>query len=252
MELHGKTYLITGASTGIGKALAEKLAAYKDVTIILLARREELLKELAENIRNENNTIYYYACDVADRENVKEVFENAYKDTGFIDIAILNAGVGGKMYMNDFSAERASNIIRVNIEGIMNCTEALMPSMLEKKEGVIVGVSSLADKRGFGGSGVYCASKAGASVLLESFRVDLNKYNIRVVTVKPGFVETPMTEKNEFSMPMLMSAEKAAGIILRGIRKEKKIISFPLPITLGSKALRLIPNFLFDKMAAKY
>ncbi len=92
----------------------------------------------------------------------------------------------------------------------------------------------------------YCASKAAASIYLEGLRVELKKYGIKVITVKPGFVKTPMTDVNEFKMPFLMPADKAAKIILKGIKKEKRIIQFPFPTVIASKLIGLMPNFLYD------
>jgi short-subunit dehydrogenase len=116
---------------------------------------------------------------------------------------------------------------------------------------MIVGVSSLADSRGWQGSGFYCASKAAVSILLENLRAELKPFNVKVITVKPGFVDTPMTEKNKFPMPFLMSAKKAAKIIIDGIKKEKRIIQFPLPTALSAKVMRIVPDFLFEYISRK-
>jgi short-subunit dehydrogenase len=116
---------------------------------------------------------------------------------------------------------------------------------------MLVGVSSLAESRGYPRSGFYNASKAAATLLLESLRVELKPFNVKVLIVKPGFVRTPMTDKNEFQMPFLMNVDKAAKIILEGIKKEKKIIQFPLPIVIGSKLARLMPDWLFDILMSK-
>jgi len=116
---------------------------------------------------------------------------------------------------------------------------------------MMVGVSSLADSRGWKGSGFYCASKAATTILLENLRVELKPFNVKVITVKPGFVETPMTAKNKFPMPFLMSAEKAARIIIKGMKKEKRVIQFPLPMVISSKLIRVVPDFLFEYFAKK-
>ena len=116
---------------------------------------------------------------------------------------------------------------------------------------MIVGVSSLADARGYAQSGFYCSSKSAATKLLESVRVELKPHNIKVLTVKPGFVKTPMTDKNEFHMPFLMDVDKAAKIILKGIKKEKRIIQFPFPIVISSRLIRILPNFLFDWLSTR-
>src|SRR5690606_12156182 len=108
-----------------------------------------------------------------------------------------------------------------------------IPDFIHKRDGIIVGISSLAEVRGFPLSAAYCSSKSAVSIFLESIRIELKKYNIKVITVKPGFVKTHMTDKNEFHMPFLMEPERASEIIIKGIRKEKKIIQFPLPTVLG-------------------
>jgi short-subunit dehydrogenase len=116
---------------------------------------------------------------------------------------------------------------------------------------MIVGVSSMADSRGFPKSGFYNASKAAATLLLESLRIELKPFNIKVLTVKPGFVRTPMTDKNEFHMPFLMDVDKAAKIIIDGIKKEKRIIQFPVPTMIGSKIIKFMPDQLFDFLMSK-
>ena len=105
--------------------------------------------------------------------------------------------------------------------------------------------------RGFPKSGFYNASKSAASLLLESLRIELKPYDVKVITVKPGFVRTPMTDKNEFHMPFLMDLDHAAKIIIKGLKKEKQIIQFPWPIVIGSKIMRILPNKLFDYLMSK-
>ena len=129
--------------------------------------------------------------------------------------------------------------------------EEVLIDFKNNKEGIIAGVSSLADSRGYPFSSYYSASKAAATKYLESLRVELKPYNIKVLTIKPGFVRTPMTDKNEFYMPFLMEVDKAAGIIVRGIKKEKTLVQFPFPIVLGSKILSIMPNRLYDFLMSK-
>ncbi len=105
--------------------------------------------------------------------------------------------------------------------------------------------------RGFPRSGIYCASKAAVSTFLESFRVELKLHNIKVITVRPGWVTTPMIKKNDFKMPFLMDADKAAKIIIDGIKKEKKVIEFPFGTVLGGKIIKILPNFIFDYLTTK-
>ncbi len=250
MKLNNKVILITGGSTGIGKAMA-KLLAKENCSLALIARRGELLDELTGQIKINNPNIKSYVCDVAKPGEVKKVFTEVREYFKKIDVAILNAGVGSKSSAEDYKYENAKNTFDVNVLGIVNCVENLLPDFIKCKDGIIVGVSSLADSRGWQGSGFYCASKAAATILLENLRAELKPFNIKVITVKPGFVETPMTANNKFPMPFLMSAEKAARIIIGGIKKEKRIIQFPLPTVLGSKLMRVVPDSLFEYISIK-
>jgi short-subunit dehydrogenase len=250
MNFNDKVILITGASTGIGKEMA-KLLANENCSLALIARRGELLDELAGQIKTKSPNIKSYVCNVANPDEVKKVFTEVKDHFNKIDIAILNAGVGSKSSAEDYNYENAKNTFDVNVLGIVNCVENLLPDFIKRKDGMIVGVSSLADSRGWQGSGFYCASKAAATLLLENLRLELNPFNIKVITVKPGFVETPMTAKNKFPMPFLMSAEKAAKIIIGGIKKEKRIIQFPLPTVLGAKLMHIVPEFLFEYISIK-
>ena len=250
MNLNNKVILITGASTGIGKEMA-KMLAKENSSLALIARRGELLDELAGQIKTNNPNIKTYVCDVAKPDEVKKIFTEIREHFNKIDIAILNAGVGSKSSAEDYKYENAKNTFDVNVLGIVNCVENLLPDFIKHKDGMIVGVSSLADSRGWQGSGFYCASKAAATILLENLKIELQSFNVKVITVKPGFVETPMTAKNKFPMPFLMSAEKAATIIIDGIKKEKRIIQFPLPTVLGAKLMRIVPDFIFEYISIK-
>lgn len=248
MHFQNKVVVLTGASTGIGHSLA-KLLPKENCSLALLARRKYLLDELVEKHGFGTNIIKTFECDVGDREKVKAVFEDIKKYFGRIDIAILNAGTGNRASIEDYNALRAKETFDVNALGIVNCVEQLLPDFIKRKEGMIVGFSSLSDARGFPRSGFYAASKSAATLMLESLRIELKPYNIKVITVRPGFVKTPMTDKNEFYMPFLMDVDKAARIILNGIKKEKRIIQFPFPTVLGSKLLKVMPDWLFEWLA---
>lgn len=244
MDFHNKVILITGASTGIGRELAIQLSDY-DCTLLLTARRKNLLDELSFKIADRCKTVVYQ-LDVSDKQSVKEVYSKILSDFGKIDITILNAGIDQKTRITNFNSQDAEITMGVNFFGLVNWIELLVPVLIKQRNGMIVGVTSLADVRGFPGSGYYCASKAAASHLLESLRIDLKKYNVKVITVKPGFVKTPMTDKNDFFMPFLISVDKAADIILKGIKKEKPVIEFPLRTSLGAKVVKCMPRSLFE------
>lgn len=245
MDFKGKNILLTGASSGIGFTLAKKLAD-EGANLALAARSKDVLDKLAKELSGTDNKIRSYYCDVSEKSSVVECVKKIAVDFQTIDIAILNSGISIRIPSAEVNSDIAENIFNVNVMGIYYFVEALMPILLKNQYSLLAGVTSLADVRGFPGSGLYCASKAAASILLESMRIELNKLNIKVLTVKPGFVKTPMTDKNEFFMPFMLSPEKAAGIIIRGIKKEKKIISFPFPIVWSTRLLKIMPDWLFD------
>jgi len=250
MNFANKIVVLTGASSGIGYQLA-KLLPKENCSLALIARRKNILDELVHELSNENNQIKSYQCDVGNVDEVQFTFEKIKKDFGRIDITILNAGVSSRADIKEYSSAQAKEIFEINTLGIVNCVEQVLPDFMKQKNGMIVGVTSLAESRGFPKSGFYNASKSAASLLLESLRIELKPYNIKVITVKPGFVRTPMTDKNKFHMPFLMDVDKAVKIILEGIKKEKKIIQFPFTTVIGAKMFKIMPNWLFDRLMSR-
>ena len=249
MELKDKNIMLTGASSGIGYALAKKLAKEK-CNLALASRKIEILEDLAGELRKFGKDIIVVKCDVRKKDDVKKTILDIKNHFGKIDIAIFNSGISYRGAVGG-NEDKYEQIIKVNLLGLIYCVEEVLKDFKKNKEGIIAGVSSLADSRGYPLSSYYSASKAGASKYLESLRVELRPHKIKVLTIKPGFVRTPMTDKNEFYMPFLMDVDKAADIIIKGIKKEKKIIQFPFPIVLGSKILKIIPNSLYDFLMSK-
>lgn len=250
MNLRDKIILITGASSGIGKALAIKLAR-EQCKLILAARRTDLLEELKKELQLPDDRVLISKCDVSKKEEVKSAHESIKQKFGRVDVAVLNAGVGYRVTPKNYDSKFAENTFGANIFGIIYWVEQLLPDFLNRKEGTIVGVSSLADNRGYSGSGFYCASKAAVTNYLEGLRVELKPLGVKIITVKPGFVRTPMTDKNKFKMPLLMHADKAAHIIIEGIKKEKRLIQFPLPMVWLTRLVGLLPGRLYEWLAVK-
>jgi len=242
--------VITGASSGIGKALAREFAA-SGSRLVLLSRNVDALEQLTGEIRGRGGECYFLPCDGSVKDDVRMGIVYALEQLGGIDLAVLNAGVGDPEWVARFDSERFKQTFAVNVFGIAHGLEFLVPLMLKQGGGVIAGVSSLADVRGYPGSAGYCASKAAASTLLESARVELRGTGVKIVTIRPGFVRTPMTDKNEFKMPFLWEPEKAARFIRKGLERGKRVVQFPLPIILMTRIVRDIPRWLYEMLAAK-
>jgi short-subunit dehydrogenase len=245
MELKDKKVILTGGSSGIGYQLSKKFLL-EGCSLAVLARRKERLDKLSEETKGLGGNLFTYQCDVTDKNKVNDIITEIMKAMGGIDIAVLNSGVGRPEGIKKFNSENAEAVFNTNVLGIVNCIETLLPVFLEQKHGVIAGVSSLADNRGYSKSGFYCGSKAAVTAILESLSVELKMHGIKVVTIKPGFVRSEMTAQNNFKMPFLMDAENAADIIIKGLRKEKRIIQFPIITVIGSKFIGLLPVRLFE------
>ena len=243
-----KTILITGASTGIGKAIGKKLLS-KDCNLVLTARRDGKIEGWVSDSKNHRAEFLILKNDVTDKESVAESYNKAVKRFGKIDIAILNSGIGRTITPETFNSQTAEDVMNTNFLGVIYWIEHLLPDMIKRKAGIIAPVSSLADNRGYSGSGFYSASKSALSIFAEGLSIDLKKYGIKVLTIKPGFVKTPLTDKNKFKMPFVMSAEKSADYIISGLLKEKAIIQFPFPTVFGAKIIGLLPNWLYRLIA---
>jgi short-subunit dehydrogenase len=225
--------VITGASSGIGLALARELSK-RGWELLLLARRVELIEKLP---RSEA-----VACDVTDAAAVKASVRGPF------DLAIANAGVGIRNHAAKFSLADAEQVIRVNVLGMMYLYDAVIPSMIERRSGRFAGVASLAGLRGLPSAAPYSASKAAMQAFLEASRVELAHYGVGVTIINPGFIATPMTEKNRFRMPFLMTAERAARVMADGLERGKRVIEFPRLMSMAMRALRHASDPLYDRM----
>jgi short-subunit dehydrogenase len=244
--------IITGASAGIGAALARELAK-RGHDLALLARRGDLLDELATELRGNGRNVVTAVCDVVDAESVSDAVRRTQEQLGGpFDLAIANAGVSIPVDARSFDIDAAEQIVRVNVLGVMYLFDAVIPSMIERRSGRFAGVASIAGLRGLPGAAPYSASKAAVQAFLEGVRIDLRDAGVKVTTINPGFVDTPMTKKNRFRMPFLMDAEKAATIIADGIERGKRLIEFPRPTSVMMRAMRLVPDALYDRMMGPY
>ncbi|MBN1442118.1 MAG: SDR family NAD(P)-dependent oxidoreductase [Planctomycetes bacterium] len=238
---------ISGASSGIGEALARELAA-RGCRLALFARREAELVRIRGEIlaRRPDAEVLVQPGDVTDRRRVGEAIRAAEAAFGGLDVVILNAGTGDSLFPDRFDAGLVERITRVNYLGAVYAIEAALPGMLARREGRIAGMSSISAVRGLPGAGPYCASKAALSTFLESLRVDLRGRGVGVTTVSPGFVRTPLTDRNRFPMPFIQPADRAARRIVEGIRRGRREVCFPRRLTIPARCLRFLPAGLYD------
>lgn len=236
--------ILTGASSGIGLELARELAR-RGYDLALLARRGELLKQLASELPTRAVIV---ACDVTDLAAMREGVRSAQEQLGgAFDLAIANAGISIVGHASKFRAEDAEQILRVNVLGMLYLFDAVVPAMIEQRKGRFVGIASIAGLRGLPGGAVYSASKAAMQTFLEASRIELAPLGVGVTIVNPGFIATPLTEKNRFPMPFLMKADRAARVIADGIERGRRVVEFPLPMSLLMRFLRHLPGALYDR-----
>jgi short-subunit dehydrogenase len=243
-----RTALITGAGSGIGRALAKQLAS-RGYAIAAIDLRSEALETLALELANRRAA--WAIADVTDRRSLRAAVADLQKRLGPVDLLVASAGIGMGTPALEFSAEAFENIVRVNLLGVANSIEAVLPSMLERKRGHIVGLSSLASFRGLPHMAGYSASKAGLNALLDSFRYELKPHNIAVTAVCPGWIRTPMTDTIDLPMHSLLEPEDAARRILAAIERRRAYCAFPLISSCLVRLLGILPARLSDWLMAQ-
>ena len=242
-----KVIWITGASSGIGKALALKFAD-NGWQVAISARRENLLNEISES----NENIKSFPLDVTDKVKCKEVFDQIKNHYGDIDICFFSTGTWNPKTEKDIDLEQIENVFKVNFFGTVNSIKAVEQHFKNKMDGIITIVSSIAGYRGLPNSTGYGPSKSALNNLAESLYFDFGRYNVRVCLVSPGFIKTPMTDKNDFKMPFLKTPEFAADEIYKGLIKKKKFeIHFPKELTLTLKLFSFFPSKLYFYLVKK-
>jgi short-subunit dehydrogenase len=245
---HDRVVLITGASSGLGAEMARQLAA-GGAKVALVARRADALAALVAEIAAGGGTARAWPADVADAAAMVSVAAAVAAELGPIDVAVANAGIGDLMRSHQFDAALVSRVMRINVEGAANTFGAVLPAMVARRQGQIVGVASLAAWRGLPTSGPYSASKAALDVLLDAMRPELKPYGIAVTTIYPGFVRTPMTDKNDHPMPLMLEVDDAVRIMLHGMARRRATIAFPFLLTRVMRLVHWLPRWLWDPIA---
>ncbi|MDC0450210.1 SDR family NAD(P)-dependent oxidoreductase [Pelagibacteraceae bacterium] len=241
-----KKIWITGGSSGIGKALAEKFAL-EGWKVAVSARRKEILDEMA---KHEN--ISSHPLDVTDQDQINDVFSKIINEFGNLDLCVFSSGTYDPKLEQEINIKQNKFVMETNFFGVLYCIKSVEKYFKDKKEGHISIVSSIAAYRGLPNSSGYGPSKAALTNLAESLYFDFKKHNVKISLVSPGFIKTPLTDKNEFPMPFIKSPEFAAEKMFNGLTKSEAFeIHFPKALTLLLKFLRILPYriylFLIDK-----
>ncbi len=240
--------IITGASGGIGAALARAYGR-RGAVLGLIARRQAELDALAREL---GGAVTTYAADVRDGPAIAAAAGDFLRRFGAPDIVIANAGVsaGNLSHLHD-DVETCQWIFDVNVIGLVKTFQPFLAPMLAARSGVLVGIASVAGIRGLPGAGAYCASKSAVITYLESLRVELRGSGVDVVTIAPGYIATDMTANNPYRMPFLLPADEAARRFVRAIDARTRYTVIPWPMGAIAKLLRVLPRSVFDRAFAK-
>ena len=245
-----KKIWITGASSGIGKALAEKFAL-EGWKVAVSARRKEILDDMANN-----ENISSYPLDVINQDQVNNISSKIINDFGGLDLCVFSSGTYDPKLEQEINVKQNKFVMETNFFGVLHCIKSVEKYFKDKKDGHVSIVSSVAAYRGLPNSSGYGPSKAALTNLSESLYFDFKKHNVRISLISPGFIKTPLTDKNEFPMPFIKTPEFAAEKIFNGLTKSKTFeIHFPKELTLLLKFLRVLPYrlylFLIDKFVKR-
>jgi len=244
------TILITGASSGIGRALAIELGA-RGHPLGLIARRERELQETAEMVVSRGGTAIAATADVGDRSALRAAIKTLESAIGPTRALVANAGFGAPTHLDPLNIDDVERTFRVNLMGVIYSVEAVLPDMLRAGEGHLVAVSSLAALKGLPGESAYCASKAAVNTYMEGLRIALRGRGIAVATILPGFVDTAITPMDSGAAPFMISAETAARKIARVIdRRKSGVVAFPRRMAALTALLARLPDSLVARVAS--
>ncbi|OGS97734.1 MAG: short-chain dehydrogenase [Gallionellales bacterium RBG_16_56_9] len=238
---------MSGASSGLGLSLARHYLE-RGAIVAACARRGELLQTLAAEFPGQ---AFCYALDVRDAAAVQDAANDFIARVGCPDVVIANAGVSAGTlteYAEDNDAFR--QMMEINVLGMVKTFQPFVAAMRAAQQGTLVGIASAAGFRGLPGAGAYSASKAAAISYLESLRVELHGSGVKVVTICPGYIKTPMTAVNPYPMPFILEADEAARRMARAIERQTAFTVIPWQMGMVGRALKLLPRWLYDRLFA--
>ena len=241
---------VTGASSGLGRGLALRLAR-EGWAVGLAARRRDALESVVAEIGASGGRAAAFPCDVGERASVHEAAARCARTLGPVDLLVANAGVSENTFVRSFDAVAAEAILRVNFLGAIYAVEAVLPAMLERGRGQLVAVGSLVGLGGLPLSAAYSASKAALMDFFEALRVDLAGTGVAVTVIAPGYIRTPLTDRNAHPMPFLMDVDDAVDVMLRAIRSRRRLAMFPWQLAWPRWMAQVLPRGLYDRVMGR-
>lgn len=248
MQLRGRSLWLIGASSGIGAALAPELAA-EGCLLALSSRREPELRRVAGEAALRGALPLVKPLDVRDLDAVRRAYAELKEAWGRVEVLFYNSGTWYETKDDHFSVESAVNQIDVNFSGLVRAVGTVMPDMIANRAGEIIGTASIAGYAGMPRSATYSASKAADNVFLQSIRIELRQYGIGVTTVNPGFIKSPLTDRNKFRMPFIIGAEEAARLIVKGLLEDETEIHFPKRLSWFTKVFTALPRSVYEDLS---
>lgn len=248
-SFRNRVALITGAASGIGRQLALRLAA-EDARIAALDRQGDALDRLASDLKGK--TVACAVADVTDLAAVRAAVVRLEEQIGPTDLLVASAGIGIETPAETFRAEDFTAQIQVNLIGVINTLDAVLPGMCRRQSGLIAALSSMASYRGLPHMGGYCASKAGLNSLLDALRIELEPKGIAVTTICPAWVRTPLTTPLGLPDKEVMEVEDAVRLILAALHARKPFLAFPAQKAWQGRLLRHTPRAISDWLTRQW
>ena len=242
-----KSVLITGASSGLGRAITEALAPYQ-IHFCLLARREDELRQLQEKLKPTGSRFWIRACDVRHRAEVERAVKDFVSESGKLDVAWVNSGIGGETSRRKWDWDFVERMIDTNLKGALYTAQTCLEVMARQKHGALVGICSIASMRGLAARSLYSATKIGIAYYLESAAVEYPE--LQITTIHPGFVDTAINRGNPNRI-FLMTADRAAQLMIKAVAKRKRVYIYPWQMKIIYHAVRALPFAIYKPIARR-
>lgn len=243
----GKSVVVTGASSGLGRAIVEALASYQ-VSFCLLSRRENEMQELAVTLKESGSTFMIKTCDVRNRKAVASAINDFYRETGRLDFAWVNSGVGANSSFKKWNWEKIDAVIDTNLKGAIYTIRACLEIMVPQNFGTIIGIGSAVAMRGVPTRGIYGLTKIGLEYFIESLAAELPQ--VQFTMIHPGFVDTPINQGGSHRI-WLMTPGKAAQLMIKAVEQRKRVYIYPLRMKLLYHFMRRLPMSIYLWLARK-